>query len=71
MLDEVRQLDSDALIIDTDKYGRQDMLTLAWGMYRAVNAEAVMIVSNPKVTYDIVYGFEARGVPAYGAVFDS
>lgn len=33
--------------------------------------EAVIVISNPKVTRKIVYGMEARGVPAYGVIFDS
>lgn len=41
---------------------------------RAKNAgpcEAVVIISNQKVTEKVVYGLESRGVPAYGAIFDS
>ncbi|KAI4596081.1 hypothetical protein KJ359_006375 [Pestalotiopsis sp. 9143b] len=34
-------------------------------------SEAVVIISNQKVTEKVVYGLEARGVPAYGAIFDS
>jgi len=33
--------------------------------------EAVVIISNQKVTRKVVYGLESRGVPAYGAIFDS
>jgi len=33
--------------------------------------EAVVVISNQKVTEKIVYGLESRGVPAYGAIFDS
>ncbi|KAK3358701.1 hypothetical protein B0T25DRAFT_449548 [Lasiosphaeria hispida] len=33
--------------------------------------EAVVIISNQKVTKKVVYGLETRGVPAYGAIFDS
>ncbi|KAH8800122.1 hypothetical protein DL96DRAFT_863515 [Flagelloscypha sp. PMI_526] len=33
--------------------------------------EAVVIISNQKVTQKVVYGLESRGVPAYGAIFDS
>lgn len=33
--------------------------------------EAVVIISNQKVTEKVVYGLESRGVPAYGAIFDS
>ncbi|KAK2053845.1 tat pathway signal sequence [Colletotrichum caudatum] len=33
--------------------------------------EAVVIISNQKVTRKVVYGLESRGIPAYGAIFDS
>jgi hypothetical protein len=33
--------------------------------------EAVVVISNQKVTKKVVYGLETRGVPAYGAIFDS
>lgn len=33
--------------------------------------EAVVILSNQKVTQKVVYGLESRGIPAYGAIFDS
>ncbi|KAK4121244.1 hypothetical protein N657DRAFT_648063 [Parathielavia appendiculata] len=33
--------------------------------------EAVVVISNQKVTKKVVYGLECRGVPAYGAIFDS
>ncbi|KAK3369930.1 hypothetical protein B0H63DRAFT_485788 [Podospora didyma] len=33
--------------------------------------EAVVVISNQKLTKKVVYGLETRGVPAYGAIFDS
>jgi ribosomal protein L14E/L6E/L27E len=33
--------------------------------------EAVVVISNQRVTRKVVYGLETRGVPAYGAIFDS
>lgn len=33
--------------------------------------EAVVVISNQAVTRKVVYGLESRGVPAYGAIFDS
>ncbi|KAK5651721.1 hypothetical protein OQA88_11790 [Cercophora sp. LCS_1] len=33
--------------------------------------EAVVIISNQKVTKKVVYGLESRGVPTFGAIFDS
>lgn len=36
-----------------------------------MSPEAVIVISNPKVTRKVVYGLECRGVPAYGVIFDS
>ncbi|KAK4443214.1 hypothetical protein QBC34DRAFT_478199 [Podospora aff. communis PSN243] len=33
--------------------------------------EAVVVISNQRVTQKVVYGLETRGVAAYGAIFDS
>ncbi|KAK0716779.1 hypothetical protein B0T26DRAFT_645128 [Lasiosphaeria miniovina] len=33
--------------------------------------EAVVVISNQRLTRKVVYGLETRGVPAYGAIFDS
>lgn len=33
--------------------------------------EAVVVISNQRLTEKVVYGLESRGVPAYGALFDS
>ena len=33
--------------------------------------EAVVVISNHKVTEKVVYGLESRGIAAYGAIFDS
>jgi predicted ferric reductase len=35
------------------------------------DSKAVFIISNPKVTRKVVYGMQTRGIPAYGAIFDS
>ncbi|MCJ1227374.1 hypothetical protein MMC12_004029 [Toensbergia leucococca] len=71
IVNAVKQLDQKAVIIDTDKVGRKDMLPAAWGVFREAEAEAVFCVSNPAVTKEIVFQFEARGIAAYGPVFDS
>ncbi|KAG8989419.1 hypothetical protein FRB94_010840 [Tulasnella sp. JGI-2019a] len=61
----------DAAIYDTDAHGRPDMVKLVHHMYKEFDAEAVCIISNPSVTHKVVYGLMSRGVPAFGAIWDS
>lgn len=68
---EVERVDPDALIIDTDHMGRPDLVRVAWMMWRELQAEAVFVLSNEKVTRKVVYGLESRGVPAFGPIWDS
>ena len=35
------------------------------------DAEAVIVIANKKLTWQVVYGMESRGIPAYGAIWDS
>ena len=67
----VNNADHNALILDTDEMGRPDLLRVAWRMYREIEAEAVFVLSNEKVTKMLVGGLERRGVPAYGPIWDS
>ncbi|KAJ4367798.1 hypothetical protein N0V85_009119, partial [Neurospora sp. IMI 360204] len=86
LLDLVYKTDPAAVVIDTRKTGRPDLVKIAYRVWeqsrmgvfpeevktQARNAcEAVVIISNQKVTEKVVYGLESRGVPAYGALFDS
>ncbi|KAF2119406.1 hypothetical protein BDV96DRAFT_642431 [Lophiotrema nucula] len=71
LVQEVEVADPDAIIIDTDEIGRPDLLRIAWKMWKDLDAEAVFVLSNEKVTRKIVYGLENRGVPAFGPIFDS
>ncbi|KAK1055859.1 hypothetical protein LTR74_015346 [Friedmanniomyces endolithicus] len=70
---EVLRADPRAVVVDTGALGcaRVDLVGLAFAMVREVRAEAVMVISNPKVTGEVVFGMERRGVAAFGAVFDS
>jgi hypothetical protein len=68
---EVRDADPAAVIWDTKKFGRPDMVGLAWQLLMESQAEVVFVVSNPKVTKMVVYAMESRGVAAYGPIFDS
>ena len=71
MLELVEQADPEALVIDTSELGRPDLLDVAWRMYRDIQAEAVFVLSNEKVTRMVVGGLEKRGVPAFGPIWDS
>ena len=59
------------VILDTRKYGKPDMVKLTYRLVREFNAEAVCIISNQKLTRKVVYGMVSRGIPAFGAIWDS
>lgn len=71
IMSAVFRADPEAIIVDTKKTGRGNLLALAYSMFKQSEAEAAIIIANPVVTKKIVYGLEARGVAAYGAIFDS
>lgn len=71
IVNAVFRADDNAIIVDTKKTGRPNLLALAYGMYKSSEAEAVVIISNPMVTGMVVCGLESRGVPTFGAIFDS
>ncbi|KAL5428083.1 hypothetical protein PMIN04_001024 [Paraphaeosphaeria minitans] len=67
----VRRADPEAMIIDSKKDGRPDMVALSYRLYVEAQAEAVFVISNPALTRKIVYSLESRGVPAFGPIWDS
>ncbi|KAF9880856.1 hypothetical protein CkaCkLH20_01898 [Colletotrichum karsti] len=89
VIDTIYKADPNAVIIDTKKTGRPDLVAITYriwessrrqaGIAKIENSggkkmgpcEAVVIISNQKVTRKVVYGLESRGIPAYGAIFDS
>jgi hypothetical protein len=60
-----------AIIHNTKTLGRPDLVKMAFNMAKGFNAEAVIIIANEKITKKVVYGLETRGLPAYGAIWDS
>ena len=56
---------------DTRIHGRPDMVKLTYRMVREFNAEAVVIIANQPITQKVVYGMMSRGIPAFGAIWDS
>ena len=70
-VDEILKVQPNAIIWDTDANGKPDLLKLAYKAYKEFEAEAVICISNKKVTWHIVSEFESRNIPAYGAIWDS
>ncbi|KAF2280966.1 acetyl-CoA synthetase-like protein [Westerdykella ornata] len=71
IIDAVLDTDPKAIIHNTRTQGKPDMALEAWKMWKESRAEAVCVISNKKVTTSLVYRLESRGIPAYGAIFDS
>lgn len=71
LVDEILAVQPNAVIWDTDSAGRPDLVKLAYDAVVAFDAEAVIVISNKKLTWQVVYGMESRGIPAYGAIWDS
>ncbi|CAL9607754.1 hypothetical protein SUDANB1_05558 [Streptomyces sp. enrichment culture] len=71
LVDEILAVQPHALIWDTSRHGKPDMVRLAHEAWRDFGAEAVICISNKKLTWQVVHGLERRGIPAYGAIWDS
>ena len=71
LVDEILTAQPDALVWDTDAHGKPDMVKLAYSAYESSDAEAVICVSNKKVTWTVVHGLERLGIPALGPIWDS
>ena len=71
IIDHVLDGDPEAIIINTSVSGRPNLVQHAWELYNQSGAEAVFIISNPKVTRNFAYALESRGVPVFYPIFDS
>ncbi|OEK08687.1 hypothetical protein A8C32_02815 [Flavivirga aquatica] len=71
LVDEILDVQPNAIIWNTDSHGKPDMLKLAYKAYKEFDAEAVICISNKKLTWQVVHGMEIHGIPAYGAIWDS
>ncbi|KAK8204603.1 hypothetical protein M8818_005041 [Zalaria obscura] len=67
----VLEADADAVIVDTEKDGRPDLVRLAYALYCESGAEAVLVMSNAVVTGLVVGEMKRRGVRAFAPIFDS
>jgi len=71
LVDEIEANTDDPLIWDTDERGKPDLSTLALQAVKETGAEAVIVISNQKLTQRVIYDMERRGIPAFGAIWDS
>ncbi|TKA79284.1 hypothetical protein B0A55_04252 [Friedmanniomyces simplex] len=74
VLRDVLRADRNAVVVDTGAVvggGRVNLVGLAFALAAETGAEGVMVISNPRVTKEVVCGMERRGIAAFGAVFDS
>ncbi|KPM34394.1 hypothetical protein AK830_g12185 [Neonectria ditissima] len=67
----IRDRIPDAVIHDTKRLGRPDLVRMGFNLAQSFGAEAVIVIANEKITKKIVYGLETRGVCAFGAIWDS
>ncbi|KAJ4123262.1 hypothetical protein NW768_009796 [Fusarium equiseti] len=71
LVGQVRDAIPDAVIWNTKTQGRPDLVRMGYNLAKNFDAEAVIIIANEKITKKVVYGLETRGMPAFGAIWDS
>ncbi|MEX0317400.1 MAG: hypothetical protein AB3N21_05600 [Ruegeria sp.] len=71
LVDEIEAHTENPLIWDTDAQGKPNLSALALQAVRESGAEAVIVISNQKLTRKVVHDMESLGIPAYGAIWDS
>jgi NAD(P)H-flavin reductase len=71
LVDSLLAANPETVIYDTRTHGKPDMVKLTYRLVQEFNAEAVIIISNEKLTQKVVYGMMSRGIPAFGAIWDS
>ncbi len=71
LVEKIMESNPDALIWDTTANGKPDLVKLAYQAFKEFEAEAVIVISNKKVTFHVNYELEQRGIPAFGAIWDS
>ncbi|WP_405594587.1 hypothetical protein [Streptomyces sp. NBC_01092] len=71
LVDEILGLVPNAIIVDTKINGKPDVVELTYRVACDFRADGVICVANQKVTWDVVYGLESRGIPTCGPLWDS
>ncbi|RDW81841.1 hypothetical protein BP6252_02953 [Coleophoma cylindrospora] len=69
--DIVTALGKNAYIHNTSTMGRPSTLPIVLQQYKETGSEAVIVISNPKLTLRLVQDLEHMGVPAFGPIWDS
>lgn len=67
IIDSVLQKKKFGVQIDAEKH----LIPMAYNLFKESDAEAVFVISNKKLTKQIVNSLEKRGIPAYGPIWDS
>ncbi|RFU31721.1 hypothetical protein B7463_g4575, partial [Scytalidium lignicola] len=67
----VLSLGKNAHIHNTSTIGRPNTLPTVVDLYKRTCSEAVIVISNPKLTINLVLDLESLGVPAFGPIWDS
>lgn len=70
LVDEILTVQPDAVVWDTSLHGKPDMVRLAHAAYQDFGAEAVICISNKKLTWQVVHGLERRVFHALFATED-
>jgi hypothetical protein len=65
VIETVLRADPEAMIINTTLSGRPDLVKHTYDLYVKSDAEAVFVISNPRVTRRVVYSLESRGIPVF------
>ncbi|KAF8077656.1 hypothetical protein FPV67DRAFT_6540 [Lyophyllum atratum] len=71
LVDSILEANPESVIYNTRQHGKPDMVKLTYRLVKEFNAEAVVIISNQTLTEKVVYGMMSRGIPAFGAIWDS
>lgn len=67
----ITALGKSARIHNTSTMGRPSMLPQVLQQVQETGSEAVIVISNPKMTIKLVQDLEYMGVPAFGPIWDS
>jgi len=71
LVGEILDAQPDAVIWNTQTQGKPDLVELAYKAYVEFDAEAVICISNKKLTWQVTHALESRGIPTFGAIWDS
>ncbi|KAK0504219.1 hypothetical protein EDD18DRAFT_1062422 [Armillaria luteobubalina] len=71
LVDDILAASPGAVVYDTRKHGKPDIVKLTNCMVDEYQPECVCVISNQKLTEKVVYGLRSRGILAFGAIFDS